>query len=106
MNELVRHRFKIYLCLKKIISSVVILLGNYEKSINNSIIYGNKIVSSIKDLLKISQLTKEYNSAMSTFLLTDLDYKYIKEMMLKFNLLDDELSELESTVKEIMLDAE
>ncbi|EQF55459.1 hypothetical protein QG7_2075, partial [Clostridioides difficile CD175] len=32
MNELVRHRFKIYLCLKKIISSVVILLGNYEKS--------------------------------------------------------------------------
>ncbi|WP_272865065.1 hypothetical protein [Clostridioides difficile] len=43
---------------------------------------------------------------MSTFLLTDLDYKYIKEMMLKFNLLDDELSELESTVKEIMLDSE
>ncbi|HGZ2718764.1 TPA: hypothetical protein ACOIAU_003842 [Clostridioides difficile] len=43
---------------------------------------------------------------MSTFLLTDLDYKYIKEMMLKFNLWDDELSELESIVKEIMLDSE
>ncbi|WP_272948441.1 hypothetical protein [Clostridioides difficile] len=43
---------------------------------------------------------------MSTFLLTDLDYKYIKEKMLKFNLWDDELSELESTVKEIMLDSE
>ncbi|MCV2270138.1 hypothetical protein [Clostridioides difficile] len=43
---------------------------------------------------------------MSTFLLIDLDYKYIKEMMLKFNLWDDELSELESTVKEIMLDSE
>ncbi|MFL8632408.1 hypothetical protein Q3157_06945 [Clostridioides difficile] len=43
---------------------------------------------------------------MLTFLLTDLDYKYIKEMMLKFNLWDDELSELESTVKEIMLDSE
>ncbi|MDV9723391.1 hypothetical protein RHG08_19085 [Clostridioides difficile] len=43
---------------------------------------------------------------MSTFLLTDLDYKCIKEMMLKFNLWDDELSELESAVKEIMLDSE
>ncbi|WP_273542649.1 hypothetical protein [Clostridioides difficile] len=43
---------------------------------------------------------------MANVIVNDDDYKYIKEIMSEFNLWDNELEELESKAKEIMLDSE
>lgn len=100
---LVQVRFKLCLALVERISSIEGLIAKSDRE-KLSIADENEVINGIKDILWEAQPSEEYSAIISSYILNDDSYQYIKQKLIDLNLWDDEHIKLENTAREIMLD--
>lgn len=103
-TTIVKARFNICNAIIDKLSEIDELLYDYIQGTNVSTRRRNRIVNGIKDILKSSQPTEEYSAIVATTVINDDNYKHIKEELLKLNLWDLEITNLEKEAINIMYD--
>lgn len=104
--ELVKPRIEVCIAIFEKLERIREDIKDYKCSLRVGVKRRNTIIDSIKRVLSFAQPTESYSAIVSNAIMNDSDYKYIKETMLELNLWNNELEELESIAKEIMLDSE
>lgn len=95
-EHLVYPRFEIGNKIHEAIQTIDELLKDYISGKTTGIQRRNKIINSLKDILKLSSPNKEYSATVSTVIMKDETYLRIRTDLLNASLWDSELEELHS----------
>lgn len=98
-EHLVTPRFEIGNKIHEKIQLIDELLKDYISGKNTSIQRRNKIINSLKEILKLSGPEQEYSATVATVTIKDSTYLHVRDDLLKLSLWDEELEELDSKAR-------
>lgn len=98
---LVNPRYKIGNAIQEKMDDILEMAIRFDENVNKPTRNKNRIINGVKDILREAQPSSQYSALVATVIFEDENYQLIKDIIIKNDLWDEKIQDLEDNAKKI-----